>query len=325
MATDVLLKKSEKRLEALRSHIVPVKPEDAITEAARQVLLAEFVQMLEREAGSRTGADIEDVHQMRVAIRRTRSLMKLLESRFKHKIIKAYDNDLRSIMRVLGPLRDLDVMIHDLEVYQSALSDEKAAVVQEIIEALEQRRVVARRRLIQTLNDKHYRRFIKRYSQFLTTPGAGTRTLDGNKVEPYQVRHVLPPMIFEHRAAVRAYDVVLDTADVDTLHALRIEFKELRYVISLFSNMLDDSIKDYIEELKKIQDHLGRLNDISIARDHFSDLMEDLEGEQIELLWEYLGTLEAEQPQLIEQMPGVWKRFNSKTVQRKLMNAVLSL
>lgn len=325
MATDVLLKKSEKRLEALRSRIVPVKSDDPITEAARQILLAEFVAMLEREAGSRSGEDIEDVHQMRVAIRRSRSLMQLLEPRFKHKVISTYSRDLRQIMRVLGPVRDLDVMIHDLTEYQATLSNERAAVAQEIIEALEQRLTVARRRLLKTLNHKDYRRFIKRYSQFLTTPGAGARVPDGSTVTPYQVRHVLPPMIAEHLAAVRAYETVLDSGDIDTMHALRIEFKELRYVISLFSDLLGDSIKDYVEELKQIQDHLGRLNDISVAQEHFGDLMEDLEGEQIELLWEYLGTLEVEQPQLVEQMPAVWKRFTSKTVQRKLMNAVLNL
>ena len=109
------------------------------------------------------------------------------------------------------------------------------------------------------------------------------------------------------------------------IHALRIEFKRLRYVVTLFSGLLGREIDDFIAELKKIQDLLGRMNDIEVARTWLTDLMSDLEGDQTAALWIYVDDLENERPGLQEQFPGVWKRFNTKTVQRKLANAVLAL
>jgi CHAD domain-containing protein len=139
------------------------------------------------------------------------------------------------------------------------------------------------------------------------------------------VRHVLPPMIYTHLAAVRAYGPALENAEAATLHALRIEFKQLRYIVTLFSGVLGKEIEDFIAELRKMQDLLGRMNDIEVARNALIDLMSDLEGDQNQALWIYVDDLENELPALRDQFPAVWKRFNTKTVQRKLALAVAAL
>ena len=57
----------EERIAGLESKLEAVAPTDNMAEAGRKVLLAELIRMLKHEAGSRTGEDIEDVHDMRVA------------------------------------------------------------------------------------------------------------------------------------------------------------------------------------------------------------------------------------------------------------------
>lgn len=320
-----LPKKRGKLLDALREYHAPPDPADAIPEAGRKVMLGEFIKMLEHEPGSRTGADIEDVHKMRVAIRQMRSAFRLLAAWYKTRTMKVFDRDLRAIMQVLGRVRDLDVMIHDLDEFKTMLDPQYTIILQEVIDLLDQRREVAREDLIVALDSKPYRRFVKRFAQFLTTPDAGAATPDKNGVTPFQVRHVLPTMIYDKLAHVRAYEVVLDDADEETLHDLRIEFKRLRYAIALFSNVLGAKADDFIDELKVVQDYLGRLNDISVAQARLKVLMDDLEGHQNGVVWLYIDHLEEQKPELLAQMPEVWRRFNTKSVQRKLASAVVTL
>lgn len=314
---------TEQIIARLQDAVQPVQPDDPISEAGRKVLRGEFIKMLQHEAGSRTGTDIEDVHKMRVAIRQTRSAFRLLEGYFKPGLLRAYRKDLRRVMRALGEVRDLDVMIDDLNTFKAPLAEAQAAALHDVVESLDQRRSVARANLLGVLESKSYRRFVRDYADFLTTPGAGANS-PGTAV-PFQVRHILPTMIYQHLAAVRAYETLVEEADAPTLHALRIEFKALRYSVALFQDVLGKEAASFIDELKQIQDLLGRLNDIEVAREAFIDLMEDLDGDQNAALWLYINHLDEDKPGLRAKVPAAWQRFNTKTVQRKLALAIAAL
>jgi CHAD domain-containing protein len=139
------------------------------------------------------------------------------------------------------------------------------------------------------------------------------------------VRHLLPSLIYAHLGAVRAYEGVLEDADAVTLHELRIEFKRLRYVVTVFGEVLGSSANDFTAELKKIQDHLGRIADIRAAKDMLKDAANNSDAAAQEALQQYLDAQDAEQDTLRESFGAVWQRFNTKTVQRYLSNAVSSL
>jgi CHAD domain-containing protein len=310
--------------EALEAQVQPVVPEDTIAEAGRKVLLGELVDMLKHEAGSRTGENVEDVHDMRVAIRRMRSLLRLLEPYYKSKTIRGYSRDLRRIGWALGDVRDLDVLLDDLKQYQSKLDAEGQAALQEMIDFLDRRRAAAREELNDVLDSKFYRRFVKDFSKFLTKAEQKAKQANG-EVVPYQVRHVLPMLIHDRLAAVRAYETAIPTDDAKTMHQLRIEFKRLRYAISLFDGLLGSSINDFIEEIKRIQDELGRLNDIHTARSRLDAWLDDAEDNFSGVLAGYLSYLEAEEPKLKAEFPAEWARFNNRKVQQKLSNALLAL
>ncbi len=310
------------RIDVLQSQQQSVLPEDGMAEAGRKALLSELVKMLQHEAGSRTGEDIEDVHIMRVTIRRMRSLLRLLEAYYKDKEIRSYSQGLSRVAWALGSVRDLDVLIEDLKKFQLTLNADQQASLQEIVDTLDQRRNDARQELNHLLDSKSYRRFVRDFSDFLT------RTLEKGKpkaIVPYQVRHVLPMMIYERLAAVRAYETVIHEADDKTLHALRIEFKRLRYAVSLFEEVMGDSIKDFITELKTMQDQLGRLNDIHVARERLESWLDGLNEGHAGTVAAYITYLETEEPALRAGLPAAWERFNTRKVQQKLASAILAL
>lgn len=318
----------EALVEMLKGTQQPVVSDDLMAEAGRKVLLGELIQMLEHEDGSRTGDDIEDVHDMRVAIRRMRSAFRLLTPYFKSKAIAPYSRQLRKVARTLGTVRDLDVLIADLSQYAKDQPDEARAAMELVIARLDNRRSAARKRLNDAFDRGAYRRFVEDFGAFLTSPGKGARSVDDD-THPVQVRHVLPELIYHHLGAVRAYDGLIADADLTTIHALRIEFKRLRYAVSLFNDVLGSTIGDFITELKAIQDHLGRLNDLTVARERLTDVMSELDpdadAEAQAALQRYLDSLESEQQTLREGAANVWHRFNTKKVQRNLAMAVAGL
>jgi CHAD domain-containing protein len=217
------------------------------------------------------------------------------------------------------------VLIADLSQFQTTLDGEQGADFQTVIASLDQKRTSAREELIRILDAKAYRRFVKDFSIFLTTPGEGAKNLHSDDIVPIQVRHVLPGMIHRCLAAVLAYDTFLDEADADTLHGLRIEFKRLRYLLSLFDDVLGSQTDDFVEELKAIQDHLGRLNDITIAHEHLDSQMADLDGHVSEAVQAYSARLDSEAGDLMAKFPAVWSRFSSRKVQSKLSSGLLAL
>jgi CHAD domain-containing protein len=232
---------------------------------------------------------------------------------------------MRKVARTLGTVRDLDVMLIDIQGYEATLEPELRSTLQPIYAMLDQQRVQARKDLIRLLDKGSYRRFVDDFSSFVTKTGKGAHAVETEEIHPFQVRHLLPRLIYEHLAAVRAYDGAIADADPVTLHALRIEFKRLRYVVTIFTDVLGSSINEFIAELKAIQDHLGKIADIRAAKDRLNDIANGLEPEAGEALKQYLTQLDEQQEDLRASFMEVWRHFNTKTVQRLLANAVASL
>lgn len=332
-STDVYGKRQE-MLMLLRASVRPIASDDPMAEAGRKVLLVDFIEMLQHENGSRTGDDIEDVHQMRVATRRMRSALRLLEPYFKQKTMRPIADNLRVLARRLGMVRDLDVLIEDIEKVQGKVGEDGQAALQTIIDHFDVKRQKARAKLVKHLDSNTYTRFVDDFAAFLTKEGAGAIEVAENSVTPYQVRHAVPTLLQDYLGLVRAYDNVMpivnktddtpaELPEMATLHQLRIEFKRLRYAMHFFRDVLGTSGKAFIDEIKTMQDLLGRLNDTYVAEDHLSDFV--AEGLEESLVEAYLDELFAERLALEAALPAAWKRFNTRTVMAKFSDALLML
>ena len=65
--------------------------------------------------------------------------------------------------------------------------------------------------------------------------------------------------------------------DTDRLHRLRIEGKKLRYLLEFFRDMLSIE-KPLIVTLKRLQDYLGRFNDLRVQQDSVTSIIGRLEA-----------------------------------------------
>ncbi len=301
---------------------------DPMAEAGRKLLALQFERMMRHEAGSRSGKDIESVHQMRVAIRRMRSLFMLIGAAYKAKTVDKAGRDLRRVARALGRVRDLDVLIQDLESFRQSLpeSDQAAldqAALDQVITRLDKRRDEQRAKLNALFDSKFYARFLRQFARLCKKPCRGASPLPSLEA-PHQTRHVLPVLLHECLARVRAYDTVLPAADYRILHALRVEFKQLRYALEFFQPLLGTSNVSFLSEAKEMQDILGRVNDIAV----FSDTMRGLKKlspQQAAVLQGYLAERDQALVALRLRFDKQWVSFNTRARLRQFSDALLVL
>lgn len=296
---------------------------DPMAEAGRKIFAQQIRRMKRHEAGSRTGEDIESVHQMRVSIRRMRSLFNLIGAHYRPKTVDKYERGLRQIARDLGAIRDLDVLILDLQEYQAALSAEDQVAIAQVVAILDERRSASRVRLNQRFDSKQYTRFLRQFQRFAKRPKKGARTVKRGEA-PHQLRHVLPLLLHERLARVKAYDTALPASDDAILHALRVEYKQLRYALEFFQPILGRSAKPFLTQVKAMQEILGRINDIAVFSETVSRL-DRLTPQQTAVLAGYLSTRNNELAALRKQFYQAWARFNNRASQRQFSDSLLVL
>lgn len=312
-----------------------VQPDDLLSEAGRKVLRYHFGQMLLHEDGTRLGEDIEELHDMRVATRRMRAAFEVFADAFTPKTLKKLLKDLRATGRALGKVRDLDVFIEKAMHYEENLPAERQADLEPLLASWSQERELARTQMVVYLDSNKYADFKQEYSEFLSTPFAGARQQPDDILAPKRVREIAPVLIYTRLASVRAFDSILENASLEQFHALRIEFKKLRYTVEFFREVLGEEARGVINDLKTIQDHLGDLNDAQVATQILRDFLTKWDDQQSalpvsqrkspEAILAYLLYSYTEREMLMQTFQEKWKIFNQPDFQHRLALAVSAL
>ena len=188
--------------------------DDTMDEAARKTLLFHFERMLKHESGTREGEDAEELHDMRVATRRMRAALRVFDGYVDRAAVKPYLKALRRTGRTLGTVRDLDVFHEKTMRYLGGLPEGHESDLDPLLGAWRTERDGARAVMIDYLDSQPHKRFARRFGEFLETPGAAAVEpfdADGEPL-PRLVRDVLPVVLFERLAAVRAFAEWLDEA-----------------------------------------------------------------------------------------------------------------
>ena len=317
-----------------------LEPDDPMSEAGRKIFRFHYRRMLYNEPGTRLGEDIEALHDMRVATRRMRSAFRVFGDYYTPKAVAAYVKGLKRTGRALGPVRDLDVFRAKLTAYVSSLPEPEQDSLDGFLALLEWRREAARVRMLAYLDGGKYRRFVKRFGEFVEMQGMSSRSveLNGGEPHPYRVRHVAPVTIYKRLAAARAYDewVAIPNPPLERLHALRIACKRLRYTLEFFAEVLGPNTRKMVKEIVTLQDHLGALQDVVVARRFLAETLErGTWGDEEEMgssrpgldvdmagVEHYLAAKEVEMQHLLETFPEAWQRITGTEFSHSVARAV---
>ena len=229
-------------------------------EVAFAILRRHFAAMLAHEPGVRLGEDPEELHDMRVATRRLRAALKLY-SDFLPKRSERYERDLRWVAGALGEVRDLDVYLQGL----CEESSRNGEVLEQVIALLRERRVEARKRMLEALDSNRYERLLASFS------GTLRRGRNPGPIDP--ILEAAPDLLRDRYKKVRkAANTLSEDSPPEHYHELRKKGKRLRYALEPLQEIYGKSAQKMVKLLKKAQDDLGDHQDLIVA----CGLMEEL-------------------------------------------------
>jgi CHAD domain-containing protein len=219
--------------------------------------------------------DSEFLHDLRVAIRRTRSGLSLVKKVLAVVLVDRFKRDLGLLGSLTGPTRDLDVYLLNREDYLGRLPPSLQPGLNDFFTDLARRRQLEQKKLMRILRGKKSRAILHAWHRSLHSEDRQPAPLAGVPIGELAGQIIVK--CFKH---VLRDGKALDAATPDAeVHRLRIQCKKLRYAIEFFSSLYPkDKIQVVIRQLKKLQDILGSFNDLSVQQEMLRLSLEKLRG-----------------------------------------------
>jgi CHAD domain-containing protein len=237
-----------------------VEPGQTVAEAAYAILRKQMGRWLRREPGTRLGEDIEELHDMRVAVRRTRAALRLYRDHLPVSVLRV-GPELRWLGGVLGEVRDLDVQREQLGAWQASLDESERPALEVLGTVLAKRHRRARGHMLRALDTKRYARLVARWSALLRrAPG---RTAAAARLP---VLGAAPSLIEgRYRRVVKQGSKIKRRSPPARYHRLRIRCKQLRYALEFHADLYGEPARRMIRALVRLQDLLGDHQDADVA------------------------------------------------------------
>ena len=257
--------------------------------AVLQVLDALSQAMWTQEEAILAGADGDAVHDLRVAVRRARTLLGQLRSVFPRASTKKLRDGLRFLGELSGPVRDLDILGQAVKEARPELPDTDQGALDRLVARLDAEREDARRALVEGLGSPRHARLVEAFTRFTAAP----RRKDGEAATPRASRPrdddssaaAMPIGVIAAESIERAWKRLLrharkidDSSPAEDLHRVRIDGKKLRYLVEMFRSVYPDvELNPVVKSLKDLQDCLGVLNDTAVQEDTLRRLARHLD------------------------------------------------
>ncbi|MBN1446731.1 MAG: CHAD domain-containing protein [Bacteroidetes bacterium] len=325
--TGKMKKSSKKRTPGLQ-------PEDSFAGAARKVLRMYYREMLKQGESAQLGHDPEVVHGMRVATRRMRSAFDVFHDAFIPKAVKGHRRSLRRAGKILGRVRDLDVLIMHMREYAATLTEDDAAAFLPLIREWEAQREKALNALQTYLQSTEYHSFTTVFGAFLDAEDEGIAP-DPIVIEgvPRKIGQIAPVLVLQRYMDIMAFDAQLERATLDQLHLLRIQFKKMRYTLEFFIDVLGDQARAAIREVTDAQDYLGKMQDDQTAMELITAFTHELDaGQSMRPLSErlntaplltYLAERQSRKHHLLTSFGDTWAGFTGELFRRRMLRTLL--
>jgi CHAD domain-containing protein len=234
-------------------------------QALRRMVLRQLEVAEAQEQGLRADLDSEFCHDLRVAVRRTRSLLGQLRRALEHGEADELRAELAWLGRATGPLRDLDV----LRIELSTLEPELAEGLDPLVELLGERQREAQTQVVEVLDSERWRRLGQTWRRW----AQGAAPADGPAFGPLVADRVARLARRVRREGSR----LGPDAPADDLHELRITCKKLRYLLECAREAAaTEEQRRCVRALKGLQQVLGDFNDACLQAFELERLAEPL-------------------------------------------------
>ncbi len=295
-------------------------------------------KMLKHEVGVLKDKDPEDLHQMRVGMRRLRSAIVGFNLAVDLPEI-ANEENIGKVGKKLGKLRDLDVLLAALENdYRSLLPKTEQKSLDKAIKSLQKQRKQALKQVRATLNSDLYLNIKQALPEWLENPKY-------QAIAAISIYSVLPDLLLpqisklllhpgwlvgvELKQGEIHFPEQLDKESVrqllekqeKVLHDLRKEAKRSRYNLELFTHFYGDKYQYFVDRIKLLQEVLGHIQDCYVLREVLEKLLQSEISSQMPELAALLTKTRYEQWQ---QWSILQQQFCDRQRQRELRLTIIN-
>lgn len=216
-------------------------------------------------AGASQAPNPEFIHQLRVSQRRLRSLIGLFAPALPEAFVQYWASTLKENAGRFDDARDLDVLEDELLHGVEAASPHETRQLGLLRDKASSERAAARSRAAAALDPAEQGRLLLHFNADLHA--LPTNNLIGSvDLGAFAALQLERLRKRARRRYVRARGLV-----PEDLHNLRIAFKRLRYGADFFAPLLPQkTITRYLAALAKLQNALGFINDLDVARQRFA-------------------------------------------------------
>ena len=243
-------------------------------------LLLRLLDTLEQNVdGVLRDIDTEFLHDLRVAVRRTRSAIKLLREVLPADLAKHYAAEFKWLGDLTTPTRDLDVHLLGFGSMTGQLVAASPADLEPFRAFLVRRRAREFRRLATALRGPRFRAITDDWRKML---------LEIRDAAPRRRRREPTAAGLALRTTERAFgrvvaqgDAITQDSPPESLHDLRKRAKELRYLLEFFAPLHDPvAYRKVVGDLKSLQDCLGDFQDSQVQREEIHALADAMLAER---------------------------------------------
>ena len=275
--------------------------------------LAHWMQRVPKElAGLQTAPDKDAVHDLRVAIRRCRSVASVLREVDPDPAWHQMRRLPKKLFRKLGELRDTQIMDEWLADH-GAENDKLRVALHNFFQEREPQLLQEALRLAERFDEKDWQRLERKLRKRIRVVPAGSLAAQCLAVERLDEAKNL------HTKALRADKPA-------SWHQLRIGIKKFRYTVE---SLLPQQYALWSPDLKQLQDLLGEVHDLDVLR---GLMKQKATGEANELLPEWERTMDRQRGARLQEYRelatgsnSIWQQWQDSLPQgRRLQTAAVA-
>ena len=261
--------------------------------------------------------DPEELHAFRVAIRRTRSLLRAAADVLPDRDRRALRDELRWLADLTSPVRDLDVLAGDLPGLGRRLQPELRGGLEPLAASLGAERTLAIGQLAGAIVSDRFAALQRTWHH------CGRVYLVGPDVPPAALRpagEVADGMVRRSEARMRrAGRRALRTGELVDWHDLRKALKQFRYVLAEVAPLYPDGrFRSVRRELPELQDLLGRLQDHHVQAELLARVGTSTGGEAALAAGVLANRLHRDVHRLHRRCAATWRSFDGSTPVERL-------
>ena len=252
---------------------VGMTPDEDALVAVRRVLRNLALTIQANLPGTIADTDPEFLHELRVAVRRTRSVLSQINEVLPPELRAEYLEVFRNVGQLTGPPRDLDVYVLGWGDSVAALGAADALALEPVRAELAAQRTAAKKALAKALQSRPIRAALDRWLAWLLEPDLAAD-------EPRAIGPIVARRISKAQSKLLGDGrEITAESEPERLHDLRKDAKKLRYLLECFGGLLDPKPrKAFVSHLKALQENLGDHQDTEVQVDQLRGMAHELHG-----------------------------------------------